>query len=76
LNKSIIESSVRDLHTFIVQSNTSIYGDSRATGPFDRDSKDIFKNKIRNKEKPYEPKKPTPEIKKLPARFDNVRIRK
>lgn len=29
----------------IVQANTSIYGDSRTTGPYDRDSKDVFKIK-------------------------------
>ena len=42
---NIIESSVRDLHTFIVQANASHLGDSRVTGPYDRDSKDIFKIK-------------------------------
>ena len=42
---NIIDTSVRDIHAFIVQSNTSIYGDSRVTGPYDRDSKDIFKIK-------------------------------
>ncbi len=42
---NIIESTVRDLHAFIVQANTSIYGDSRTTGPYDRDNKDIFKIK-------------------------------
>ena len=42
---NIIDSTVRDLHAFIVQANTSIYGDSRVTGPYDRDSKDIFKIK-------------------------------
>lgn len=41
----IIDSTVRDLHAFIVQANTSCYGDSRVTGPYDRDSKDIFKIK-------------------------------
>ena len=39
---NIIDSTVRDLHAFVVQSNTSYYGDSRVTGPYDRDSKDIF----------------------------------
>lgn len=42
---NIIDSTVRDLHAFIVQANTSGYGDSRVTGPYDRDSKDIFKIK-------------------------------
>lgn len=42
---NIIDSSVRDLHAFIVQANTSHLGDSRVTGPYDRDSKDIFKIK-------------------------------
>lgn len=39
------DSAVRDLHAFVVQANTSFYGDSRITGPYDRDSKDIFKIK-------------------------------
>ncbi len=38
-------STVRDLHAFVVQANTSFFGDSRVTGPYDRDSKDIFKIK-------------------------------
>ena len=42
---NIIDSTARDLHTFIVQANTSYLGDSRVTGPYDRDSKDIFKIK-------------------------------
>lgn len=42
---NIIESTTRDLHSFIVQSNTSIYGDSRITGPFDRDNKNIVQIK-------------------------------
>jgi hypothetical protein len=42
---NIIDATVRDLHAFIVQANTSIFGDSRVTGPYDRDSKDIFKIK-------------------------------
>lgn len=42
---NIIDATVRDLHTFIVQANTSYYGDSRVTGPYDRDNKDIFKIK-------------------------------
>ncbi len=42
---NIIDATVRDLHAFIVQANTSIYGDSRVTGPYSRDDKDIFKIK-------------------------------
>lgn len=42
---NIIDATTRDLHAFIVQANTSFYGDSRVTGPYDRDSKDIFKIK-------------------------------
>lgn len=42
---NIIDSTVRDLHVFIVQANTSHLGDSRVTGPYDRDSKDIYKIK-------------------------------
>lgn len=42
---NIIDSTARDLHAFVVQANTSFYGDSRVTGPYDRDSKDIFKIK-------------------------------
>lgn len=41
----IISSATRDLHAVIVQANTSIYGDSRITCPYDRDSKDIVKIK-------------------------------
>ena len=32
---SIVESTSRDLHCLIVQANTSKYGDSRITGPYD-----------------------------------------
>lgn len=42
---NIIDSMVRDLHVFVVQANTSFFGDSRVTGPYDRDSKDIIKIK-------------------------------
>jgi hypothetical protein len=42
---NIIDSAVRDLHSIIVQANTSIFGDSRITGPYNRDNKDIFKIK-------------------------------
>ncbi|MCR5824186.1 MAG: hypothetical protein K6G60_07140 [Lachnospiraceae bacterium] len=38
---NIIESFTRDLHTFVVQSNTAHYGDSRITGPYNRDNRDI-----------------------------------
>ena len=37
---SIVESSARDLHCFVIQANTSEYGDSRITAPY----KTIFKN--------------------------------
>jgi len=42
---NIIESTARDLHTFILQSNNSVYGDSRITGPYDRDSMNILQIK-------------------------------
>lgn len=42
---SIIESMTRDIHAFIVQANTSIYGDSRITGPFSRDIRNIVQIK-------------------------------
>lgn len=42
---NIIDSTVRDIHAIIVQANTSCYGDSRITGPYDKNSKDIFKIK-------------------------------
>lgn len=42
---SIVESASRDLHTLIVQANTSIYGDSRITGPYKTDYRDILKIK-------------------------------
>ena len=42
---NIIESTVRDLHAFIIQANTSRYGDSRVTGPYKSECKDIFKIK-------------------------------
>ena len=41
----IISSTARDVHCFIAQSNTSEYGDSRISGPYDRDSKDIVRLK-------------------------------
>lgn len=42
---SIVESTSRDLHCFIVQANTSKYGDSRITGPFDTIHKNIVQIK-------------------------------
>lgn len=42
---SIIESLVRDLHVFIAQANTSIYGDSRITGPFDKYNRNVIQIK-------------------------------
>lgn len=42
---SIVESTSRDLHCFIVQANTSKYGDSRITGPYDTIHKNIVQVK-------------------------------
>lgn len=42
---NIIESCVRDLHAFIIQSNTSYYGDSRISGPYDRNHMNIIQIK-------------------------------
>lgn len=42
---SIVESASRDLHCFIVQANTSKYGDSRITGPYDTTHKNIVQIK-------------------------------
>lgn len=42
---NIIETTTRDLHTFIVQANTSIYGDSRITGPYSRNDRNIVQIK-------------------------------
>ena len=42
---SIVESAARDLHCFVVQANTSKYGDSRITGPYKSLYKDIIKIK-------------------------------
>jgi hypothetical protein len=42
---NIIDTSVRDLHAVIVQANTSIYGDSRITGPYSRDQRNIVQIK-------------------------------
>lgn len=38
--KNIVESMVRDLHCYFVQSNTSEFGDSRVTRPTSKDRKD------------------------------------
>ena len=38
---AIVESATRDLHCFIVQANTSNYGDSRITAPYDTLHKNI-----------------------------------
>ena len=42
---NIVESTTRDLHSFVVQVNTSKYGDSRITGPYNTLFKDIIKLK-------------------------------
>ena len=42
---NIVEATSRDLHCFIVQVNSSKYGDSRITGPFNSMFKDIVKIK-------------------------------
>lgn len=42
---SIVESASRDLHTIVVQANTSIYGDSRITGPYKTAHRDVLKIK-------------------------------
>jgi len=42
---NIIETTTRDLHAFIVQANTSIYGDSRITGPYGRNDRNIVQIK-------------------------------
>lgn len=42
---NIIETTSRDLHAFIVQANTSIYGDSRITGPFGRNDRNVLQIK-------------------------------
>ena len=42
---NIIESTVRDLYTFVIQANTATYGDSRITGPYNHDNKDILRMK-------------------------------
>ena len=42
---SIVEATSRDLHCFIVQANTSKYGDSRITGPYDTIHKNVVQIK-------------------------------
>lgn len=42
---NIIESTARDLHAFVIQSNTSNYGDSRITGPYGKDHRNIVQIK-------------------------------
>ena len=42
---NIIETMSRDLHAFMVQANTSIYGDSRITGPYGRNYRNIVQIK-------------------------------
>lgn len=42
---SIVESTSRDLHCFIIQANTSKYGDSRITGPYDTIHKNVVQIK-------------------------------
>ena len=42
---SIVESSARDLHAFVVQANTSLYGDSRITAPYNTQNKNILQIK-------------------------------
>jgi Reverse transcriptase (RNA-dependent DNA polymerase). len=42
---NIVESTSRDLYCFVIQANTSKYGDSRITGPYNSLFKDIIKIK-------------------------------
>jgi len=42
---NLVESSARDLHCYIVQANSSFYGDSRITQPTKTEVKDILKIK-------------------------------
>lgn len=42
---NIVEATSRDLHCFVVQVNSSKYGDSRITGPFNTMYKDVVKIK-------------------------------
>lgn len=42
---NIIETTTRDIHTFVIQANTSFYGDSRITGPYSRNQRNIVQIK-------------------------------
>ena len=42
---SIVESTARDLHCFVVQANTSAFGDSRITAPYKTEAKNILQIK-------------------------------
>ncbi len=42
---NMVEATTRDLHIFVIQVNTSKYGDSRITGPYNSLFKDIIKLK-------------------------------
>lgn len=42
---AIVESTARDLHCFVVQANTSAYGDSRITAPYKTEAKNILQVK-------------------------------
>ncbi len=42
---AIVESTSRDLHCFVIQANTSAYGDSRITAPYKTESKNILQIK-------------------------------
>ena len=42
---SIVESSARDLHCFVIQANTSVYGDSRITAPYKSVNKNVLQIK-------------------------------
>ncbi len=42
---NILETTTRDLHTFIIQANNSLYGDSRIIGPYDRNHRNIIQIK-------------------------------
>lgn len=42
---NIIDTMTRDIHAFMVQANTSTYGDSRISGPYDRDHRNVVQIK-------------------------------
>ncbi len=42
---SIVDTTARELYCYVCMSNTSLYGDSRITGPFKTEEKDIVKLK-------------------------------